>query len=81
MQVGDLYHLDYDKWGHSNPALKKHIEECGTGPYEIIEIRLHNDVMVRNITDGRVFGLWGSPAWWGRFDPFLTAAHKASQCK
>lgn len=81
MEIGDLYHLDYDKWGIDNPALESHIEECGTGPYEIIEIIEHEDVKVRNITDGRVFGPWGTPSNWGRFDPFLIAAHKANQCQ
>lgn len=74
VSVGDVY-----TWQNDDPGTIAHwVSIYGEGPFVFLHVEFPARHRVKNITTGAEFGPWAGPDYWGRFDPFLTAAYHAN---
>lgn len=78
VNVGEVYRNNPEVFADQEKRLDDQ-QKNGTGPWLIIRIKGDDDsVMVKSLQDGRLFGPWASPRFWGVLDVFLTQAYKAN---
>jgi hypothetical protein len=78
MKIGDVYRNDPKVF--TGEKLRKDLAEHGPGPF-VITGGDEYGVYCKSLSDGRSFGPWSNPCFWGIFDAFLTAAYKANAQK